>query len=200
MSMQEGLRQLAGQAVDPPFGFDAFEQRRERAQSRRRAAIWSAALSVSMLALVGILALVTQPQVDRHAFMAAVESRDLTAKSPNWRFADLLRHGTFRRLARTRGPLRCGRELERSLHRLAARRRVGIAAQVAGAQGPLREHALERLDHAGVPNLIRLGQAEDPRIATSTRHLLFDNQMMHAQRGVQSDAPLRFVLSASTMR
>ncbi|MFO1502709.1 MAG: hypothetical protein U1F39_02710 [Steroidobacteraceae bacterium] len=79
MSMQEGLRQLAGQAVDPPFGFDAFEQRRERAQSRRRAAIWSAALSVSMLALVGILALVTQPQVDRHAFMAAVESRDLQA-------------------------------------------------------------------------------------------------------------------------
>jgi hypothetical protein len=50
------------------------------------------------------------------------------------------------------------------------------------------DNALERLDHAGVPNLIRLGQAEDPRIATSTRHLLFDNQMAAWARSIRRRA------------
>lgn len=79
MSVREGLRQLAGQAADAPYGFDAFEQRRASAVARRRTAVWGAALSVSMLALVGILALVTQPRVDANAVMAAMESQDLLA-------------------------------------------------------------------------------------------------------------------------
>jgi hypothetical protein len=79
MSVQEGLRHLAGQDVAAPFGFDAFEQRHARAVSRRRTAVWGSALSVSMLALVGIFALVTQPKVDHESIMAAVESQDLMA-------------------------------------------------------------------------------------------------------------------------
>lgn len=76
MSTQEGLRQLAARHADVPFGFEEFEQRRARAQARRRTAVWGAALSVSMLALVGVLALVTQPHVDRDSIMAAVESQE----------------------------------------------------------------------------------------------------------------------------
>jgi hypothetical protein len=79
MSVREGLRHLAGQHMDAPFGFDVFEQRRARAVSRRRTAIWGSALSVTMLALVGILALVTQPQVANDWAIAAVESQDLMA-------------------------------------------------------------------------------------------------------------------------
>jgi len=79
MSAQEALRQLAARPVEPPFGFEVFEQRRARAVARRRTAVWGAALSVSMLALVGILALVTQPRVDRDGIMAAVESRQFPA-------------------------------------------------------------------------------------------------------------------------
>jgi len=79
MSVQDGLRSLAGQDVQAPFGFEVFEQRRANAVSRRRAAMWGSALSASMLALVGILALVTQPQVDRDSVMAAVEAQDLIA-------------------------------------------------------------------------------------------------------------------------
>jgi len=79
MSTQEGLRQLAAQGVVAPFGFEVFEQRRARAVARRRSAVWGAALSVSMLALVGILALVTQPRVDRDSIMAALESQELVA-------------------------------------------------------------------------------------------------------------------------
>jgi len=79
MSVQDGLRSLASQDAQAPFGFEVFEQRRARAVSRRRTALWGSALSVSMLALVGILALVTQPQVDRDSLMAAVESHDQMA-------------------------------------------------------------------------------------------------------------------------
>jgi hypothetical protein len=79
MSVQEGLRNLASQQVPPPWGFDMFEQRRARAGSRRRALVWGSALSVSMLTLVGVLALVTQPQVDRDPVMVSVESQDLMA-------------------------------------------------------------------------------------------------------------------------
>jgi len=78
MSAQEGMRQLAAQRVAAPFGFEVFEQRRDRAVARRRTVVWGAALSVSMLALVGILALVTQPRVDRDSIMAAVESQELS--------------------------------------------------------------------------------------------------------------------------
>jgi hypothetical protein len=79
MSTQEGLRQLAARRADAPFGFEEFEQRRARAVARRRTAAWGAALSVSMLALVGILALVTQPHVDHDSIMAAVESQEFSA-------------------------------------------------------------------------------------------------------------------------
>jgi hypothetical protein len=79
MSVQEGLRHLAHQPVDIPFAFEVFEQRRDQADARRRTAIWGSALSVSMLALVGILALVTQPRADGGALIAAVESQELQA-------------------------------------------------------------------------------------------------------------------------
>jgi hypothetical protein len=79
MSVREGLRQLASQESPAPFGFDVFEQRRARAVARRRTVGWGSALSVSMLAMVGLLALVTQPQVDGDPVMAAVEARDLMA-------------------------------------------------------------------------------------------------------------------------
>ena len=77
MSVQEGLRQLAAREARAPFGFEVFEQRQARATARRRAAIWGSALSMSMLSLVGILALVTQPRVDQDSVMAAVEAQDL---------------------------------------------------------------------------------------------------------------------------
>ena len=77
MSVPESLRALASQDLSAPWGFDAFEQRRVRAASRRRAAVWGSALSVSMLTLVGVLALVTQPRVDEDPVMVAVESQDL---------------------------------------------------------------------------------------------------------------------------
>jgi hypothetical protein len=64
MSVQDGLRNLARQqAVQAPWDFDVFEQRRARAVARRRAAMSGAALSVAVLALVGVLAVVTQPQL-----------------------------------------------------------------------------------------------------------------------------------------
>ena len=79
MSTHEALRQLDARRVDVPFGFEVFEQRRDRAVARRRAVVWGAALSVSMLALVGILALVTQPRVDRESVMAAAQPHELIA-------------------------------------------------------------------------------------------------------------------------
>jgi hypothetical protein len=78
MSTRDALQQLAVDAA-APFGFEVFEQRRALSIARRRTALWGAALSVSMLALVGILALVTQPRIDRDSVMAAVELQDLRA-------------------------------------------------------------------------------------------------------------------------
>ncbi|HXC57903.1 MAG TPA: hypothetical protein VN645_01225 [Steroidobacteraceae bacterium] len=72
MSLQEGLRSLAAHEHAPaPWNFEAFEQRRARACTRRRVALWSSALSVAMLGMVGILALVTQPQMMREPPLAA---------------------------------------------------------------------------------------------------------------------------------
>lgn len=75
MSLQETLRSLASRDAAAPFGFEVFELRQARALSRRRAVAWGTSLSLSMLALVGILALVTQPRGDRASVMAAVESQ-----------------------------------------------------------------------------------------------------------------------------
>ena len=66
MSLQDGLRNLAAhQDVSAPWNFEIFEQRRARATAQRRAILWGSALSVAVLAIVGLLALVTQPQVTR---------------------------------------------------------------------------------------------------------------------------------------
>ena len=75
MNVQETLRSLASRDVAAPFAFEVFELRQARALSRRRAVAWGSALSLSMLSLVGILALVTQPRVDRGSVMVAVESQ-----------------------------------------------------------------------------------------------------------------------------
>lgn len=62
MSLQDGLRALeARPAPRAPWDFDQFERRRVRAARQRRAAVWSAALSVVALALVSGLAILTQP-------------------------------------------------------------------------------------------------------------------------------------------
>jgi hypothetical protein len=47
----------------PPFGFEEFERRRATTQGRQRATVWSVAASVAVLGLVGVLALMTQPQL-----------------------------------------------------------------------------------------------------------------------------------------
>ena len=61
MSIQENLRALAAADVPAaPFGFEAFERRRTMVAVRRRATIVSATGSVAALALVSIMALVTQ--------------------------------------------------------------------------------------------------------------------------------------------
>jgi hypothetical protein len=72
MSLQDGLRNLAAhQDVPAPWNFEMFEQRRARATARRRAALWGSALSVAMLAVVGLIALVTQPRANPDPRLAA---------------------------------------------------------------------------------------------------------------------------------
>jgi hypothetical protein len=71
MSLQEGLQTLAARDEAAPFGFEMFEQRRARATARRRAVLWGSALSVVMLAMVGVIALLTQPDVT-HPLLAAM--------------------------------------------------------------------------------------------------------------------------------
>jgi hypothetical protein len=61
MNLQEGLRSLAARNETAPFAFEMFEQRRARATAQRRAVLWGSALSVVMLAMVGVIALLTQP-------------------------------------------------------------------------------------------------------------------------------------------
>jgi hypothetical protein len=61
MSVQEGLRVLdARQVEQAPWSYEHFEQRRMRTAGQRRAAVWSAALSVAALVLVSGVALLTQ--------------------------------------------------------------------------------------------------------------------------------------------
>jgi hypothetical protein len=58
------LRRLAeATPAMPPFGFEEFERRRAAAQGRQRATLWSIAASVAVLGLVGLLALMTQPEL-----------------------------------------------------------------------------------------------------------------------------------------
>ena len=52
-----------------PWNFEAFEQRLARTRTRRRVALWGTALSVATLAMVGVLALVTQPQMKREPLL-----------------------------------------------------------------------------------------------------------------------------------
>ena len=49
--------------IGPPFGFEEFERRRATTQGRQRATVWSVAASVAVLGLVGVVALMTQPQL-----------------------------------------------------------------------------------------------------------------------------------------
>jgi hypothetical protein len=71
------LRQLAAHdPAAPPFGFDEFDRRRARALRQRRAAGWSVAGSVSVLGLVGVLAVLTQAPPAAELTAAALEARD----------------------------------------------------------------------------------------------------------------------------
>lgn len=71
------LRQLAAQDdCEPPFGFAEFERRREIRARRRRTTGWSVAASVSVLGLVGALALLTQaPPPAAQLTAAAIAAR-----------------------------------------------------------------------------------------------------------------------------
>jgi hypothetical protein len=55
----------------PPFGFEEFERRRATVQGRQRATVWSIAASVAVLGLVGVVALMTQPQLPAAMVSAA---------------------------------------------------------------------------------------------------------------------------------
>lgn len=75
MSLQDGLRHLAAhQDASAPWSFETFEQRRARATAQRRAALWGTALSVAVLAVVGLLALVTQPRGVMRPVLAATSA------------------------------------------------------------------------------------------------------------------------------
>jgi hypothetical protein len=82
MSVQDGLRSLAHQDVQAPWGFEVFEQRRARKYSQRRAAVWGSALSVSILALIGTLALVTQPAPIESLEIALQPRLEVATESP----------------------------------------------------------------------------------------------------------------------
>src|SRR5690606_6506267 len=56
------LRSLAAVEPAPPFGFEQFEQRRAVARHRSRVAGWSVATALGVLAIVPVVALVTQPR------------------------------------------------------------------------------------------------------------------------------------------
>lgn len=61
MNAQTDLRVLAGPAGEVPFGFEEFERRRAHARHRTRAAGWSASAAIGVLAIVPVVAVVTQP-------------------------------------------------------------------------------------------------------------------------------------------
>lgn len=50
------------------------------------------------------------------------------------------------------------------------------------------DNALERLDAASIPGLVRLGQPEDPRIAPAVRHLVLDERMDAWSRSLRTKA------------
>ena len=61
MNHPVSLRDLAaGDPIKPPYRFEEFERRRAVTEHRRRTVTWGIAASVSVLALVAALALVTQ--------------------------------------------------------------------------------------------------------------------------------------------
>jgi hypothetical protein len=62
MTSLPDLRHLADPPVAPPFGFEQFQQRRAIARRRRRTAGWSAAAALGVLAVVPVLAVLTQPE------------------------------------------------------------------------------------------------------------------------------------------
>jgi len=78
MSVQEELRVLAArQEQQAPWSYEHFEQRRSRATVQRRAAVWSAGLSMAVLALVSGVALLTQP--DDAVYIVSVPLRAVQA-------------------------------------------------------------------------------------------------------------------------
>ncbi len=50
------------------------------------------------------------------------------------------------------------------------------------------DNSLERLDKAGVPGLVRLGIPDDPRVDSSVKHLLLDQQMARWATGLRRKA------------
>jgi hypothetical protein len=60
------LRALAAAAGTAPFGFEEFERRRAQHRHRARAAGWSATAAIGVLAIVPVVAVLTQPEPAAH--------------------------------------------------------------------------------------------------------------------------------------
>lgn len=62
MKSPQDLRTLAMPPADAPFDFAEFEQRRAQVRHRARAAGWSATAAIGVLAVVPVVAVITQPE------------------------------------------------------------------------------------------------------------------------------------------
>lgn len=62
MRTTAGLGALAAEAAGAPFDFEEFERRRAQARHRVRTASWSATAAIGVLAIVPVVAVLTQPQ------------------------------------------------------------------------------------------------------------------------------------------
>lgn len=67
----------------PPFAFEEFERRRTTAQRRQRATVWSIAASVAVLGLVGMLALMTQPELPAAVVFTVPAVEDTPPQGPH---------------------------------------------------------------------------------------------------------------------
>ena len=76
------LRQLAdNDASGAPFGFDEFQRRQDLAQRRRRATTRIGLAAVALVALVPVVAVLTQPQVPNAALTAPALQAAADARS-----------------------------------------------------------------------------------------------------------------------
>lgn len=74
MRNPQELRALATPSGGAPFDFAEFERRRAQARHRARAAGWSATAAIGVLAVVPVVAVITQPAPDATVTGAAADT------------------------------------------------------------------------------------------------------------------------------